>query len=68
MARPPTAATASRSRRLSPTSQSDSGLTLKRSATSSTMPGAGLRQLHPASGLCGQKNTASMRPPALLIR
>jgi hypothetical protein len=37
---------------------------LKRRATSSSMPGCGLRQAQAESAACGQKKNASMRPPA----
>ena len=37
--------------------------TPKRSPICSNRPGQGLRQSQPSSGVCGQKNTASMRPP-----
>jgi hypothetical protein len=37
---------------------------LNRRATSSTIPGLGLRQPQAESGACGQKKNASTRPPA----
>ena len=62
----PAATPACRSRSESPTAV---GLAQRRRRSarrsSSNRPGRGLRQRQPSSGPCGQKKTASMRPPSI---
>src|SRR5919204_5051341 len=61
--RAPAAAAACTSRSPSPTMYVSFSAMLKRRATSSSMPGWGLRHWQAASAAGGQKKNASMRPP-----
>ena len=61
--RAPAAAAAYTYLRASPTMYTSFSDTLKRRATSRSMPGWGLRHSQPASAACGQKKNASILPP-----
>src|SRR5260221_870526 len=59
----PTASAACRSLRLSPIAGTPLSSVWNRAAISSSMPVRGLRQAHSSAAVCGQKNSASVRPP-----
>src|SRR5687768_8018711 len=59
----PTASAACRSFRLSPTTGTPFSSVWKRDAISSNMPVRGFRQPQDSAAVCGQKKSASMRPP-----
>ena len=61
----PAAAPATASRTESPTAGTPASCTPKRRPICSNRPGFGLRQRQSSSAVCGQKNTASMRPPCI---